>query len=105
MKIDFNFIIKGLDGKELTGDHSNVNAGMLLGNLIAGTNKSNDILKWMGWAQALYNLKPIDISENEKKEIKDFIEKSEQLTMLAKIQLMERLDYIVKRELKAEKAA
>ncbi len=102
MKIDFNFILKGLDGKEIAGQNSQVNAGMLLGNLIASTNKSADILKWMGWAQALYNSKQIDISENEKNEIKAFIEESQQLTILAKMQLMEHLD---KGKMKAEKAA
>ncbi len=102
MKIDFNFILKGLDGKEIAGQNSQVNAGMLLGNLIASTNKSADILKWMGWAQALYNSKQIDISENERNEIKAFIEESQQLTILAKMQLMEHLD---KGKMKAEKAA
>jgi hypothetical protein len=102
MKIDFNFILKGLDGKEIEDNNSHVNAGMLLGNLIASTSKNTDILKWMGWAQALYNCKQIDISENEKNEIKEFIKESQQLTILAKMQMLEHLD---KAKMEADKAA
>lgn len=105
MKIDLNFILKGLDGKELTGGTMpQVHAGMLLGNLIASTNKSSDILKWMGWAQTLYAQKALEVSENEKREIVEFIQKSESLTILAKHQLIESIEGKVK-SLKTEKAA
>ena len=104
MKLDLNFYIKGLDGKEITGPNASVNAGMLLGNMIASTNKSSDILKWLTWAQDLYRQKPIEVSENEKNEIKEFVKNSEQLTILAKQQIIEAIEGKVK-SLKTEKAA
>lgn len=104
MKLDLNFYLKGLDGKEITGPNAQVNAGMLLGNMIASTNKSTDILKWLNWAQDLYKQKPIEVSENERNEIKDFVTKSEQLTILAKQQIIDAIEGKVK-TLKTEKAA
>jgi hypothetical protein len=104
MKLDLNFYLKGLDGTELKGLNAQVNAGMLLANQIASTNKSTDILKWFTWAQELYKQKPIEVSDNEKNEIKEFVKNSEQLTILAKQQIIEAIEGKVK-PLKAEKAA
>lgn len=104
MKLDLNFILKGLDGKEIVGNNWDVNAGMVLANRIAATNKSADILKWLTWAQDLYKQKPIDISENERNEIKEFVKNCEQLTILAKQQLIDAIEKKVV-PLKAEKTA
>lgn len=104
IRIDLNFPLKGLDGKELEGQNANINASMLLGNQIASTNKSADILKWMGWAQSLYNLKPIDVSEHERDEIKKFVSESQTLTILAKHQIIAAIENKVK-PLKVEKTA
>jgi hypothetical protein len=96
MKVSFNFILKGLDGKEIQGLIYQVHAGMLLGNTMAGQSTQSDILKWMGWAHKLYDKQDIDISDNEKAEIKSFIEKTEVLTILAKQQLLDVL--MIKKE-------
>lgn len=92
MNVSFNFIIKGLDGVELSNQPMfAIHAGMLLGNAIAGETKSNDILKWMGWAQKLYNKEDIDISEGERNELKEFIKQTQSLTLLCKEQLIVQL--------------
>lgn len=104
IRLDLNFILKGLDGKEIEGNMAQVHAGMLIGNLMASSNKSSDILKWMGWAQGLYNKKAIEISDNERREIKAFIENNESITILCKVQIIEAIEGKVK-SLKAEKAA
>lgn len=104
MKLDLNFILKGLDGKEVEGLMHQVHAGMLIGNMMASSNKSADILKWMGWAQELYKKKAIEISENEKNEIKAFVQDHQALTILCKMQIIEAIEGKVK-QLKTEKAA
>lgn len=92
MKVSFNFIIKGLDGVELSGQPMfAIHAGMLLANSIAGETKSNDIMRWMGWAQKLYAKQDIDVSDGERNELKEFIKSTQTLTLLCKEQLLNAL--------------
>lgn len=89
MKLDLNFALKGLDGKEI-GDS---NAGKLVGNtLVAGT--KGDALKYYDWGRKLYAGEALEIDRSDLDKIKTFIQESEAMTILAKAQIIEAIDLV-----------
>lgn len=86
--LDFNQPLKGLDGTEVKdGDGSSVTLGKLLASQLASSNKG-DALKLFTWAQKCYNGQALDLDPSDKDVLKEFIKNSEQLTVLAKAQLL-----------------
>jgi len=84
MKLDFNFNLTDLDGKEI----ENANAGKLLANTLVQQAKG-DALKFWEWALALNKGEIIDLDTSDQTTIKSFIKDSESLSVLAKGQLLE----------------
>jgi hypothetical protein len=82
-KLNLNVNLKGLDGKEI----ENSNAGKLVANLLASDNKG-DAMKKFSIAQKLYNGETLDLDPSDKQMLKTFVEASEQMTVLAKAQVL-----------------
>lgn len=86
--LDFNQPLKGLDGTEVKDiDGGSITLGKLLASQLASSNKG-DALKLFTWAQKCYNGQPLDLDPSDKDVLKEFIKNSEQLTVLAKAQLL-----------------
>lgn len=95
MKLNLNWNLKGLDGKELAGN----NAGKILANALAGQNKGNSI-KLHDWALKLWNGTALEIDDTDAEVLVALIEASEMLTVLAKAPLIE---YVKKVKEKSDK--
>lgn len=83
MKLDFNFLLKDLDEKEI----ENANAGKLIASSLAGVSKG-DPLKYWSWAQKLQKGTPLDLDPSDEKTLKGFITEHEGFTVLAKAQIL-----------------
>lgn len=88
MQFDFNLPMQNLAGETIKDDKGNdLTIGKVLSNTLASQTKGNAV-KYFGWAQDLYNCKPLNLDKADKKELSDFIENSDQLTVLSKGQLL-----------------
>jgi hypothetical protein len=86
--LDFNQALKGLDGTEVKDmDGTSITLGKLLSSQLASANKG-DALKMFTWAQKIYNGDTLDLDPSDESTLKDFIKSNEQLTVLAKAQLL-----------------
>lgn len=83
-KINLNFQITDLDGKEI-GLANKAFANTLMGE------KSGDAVKLFDWAMSLNKAGIIEVDESDFNKIKDIIEKSETLFIIAKAQLLKYL--------------
>ena len=90
--MNFNKSIKNLNGvsvKDQTG--KDVTLGNILSEQLVSGNKG-DAIKFYGWALKLHEGLELDIDKSDKQTLKDFITNNEQLTILAKAQLLELFD-------------
>lgn len=86
--LDFNKQLLGLDGKPVKDiDDKDITIGKLLAGQLAGSNKG-DALKLFTWAQKVYNGEPLELDPSDTSTLKDFVKNSEQLTVLAKAQIL-----------------
>lgn len=86
--LDFSTKLTGLDGQTVTDfDGKEITLGKLLASQLASTNKG-DALKLFTWAQKVYNGEPLDLDPSDAATLKEFIKGNEQLTVLAKAQLL-----------------
>jgi hypothetical protein len=86
--LDFNANLKGLDGQEIKDEKNEViTLGKMLANQLAFTGKG-DALKLFNWAQKMYNGEVLDLDKSDEGVLKEFIKNNEQLTVLAKAQLL-----------------
>ena len=83
MKIDFNFNLLDLDGKEIEG----ANAGKLLANQLVNQAKG-DAVKFWELSLKLYKGEVVDLDSSDQNTIKQFIKDSESLPVLTKAQLL-----------------
>jgi hypothetical protein len=65
--------------------------GRILANTMASQTKG-DALKMYDWAKKLYAGEPLNLDRSDCKTMRDFIDTSDQITILAKAQLLEILD-------------
>lgn len=87
MKFDPNFLLTGLDGKPLVGTQDGIHAGKLLARKIFFNPSESDpqvlrilntnALKWHSWALKLYDMQPIEIDNDDKQKLIDFIKVSD----------------------------
>lgn len=86
--LDFNVTLKGLDGQEVRDEKdSPITVGKMLANQLAFTNKG-DALKLFSWAQKMYNGEALDLDKSDEAVLKELIKSNEQLTVLAKAQIL-----------------
>lgn len=83
MKLNFNFNLTDLDGKELEG----ANAGKLLANTLIQQTKG-DAVKYWEWALALNKGDILDLDSSDQETLKTFVKDSETITVLGKAQLL-----------------
>ncbi len=83
MKLNFNFNLTDLDGKELEG----ANAGKLLANTLIQQTKG-DAVKYWEWALALNKGDILDLDTSDQETLKTFVKDSETITVLGKAQLL-----------------
>lgn len=83
MKLNFNFNLTDLDGKEL----DNANAGKLLANTLIQQTKG-DAVKYWEWALALNKGDILDLDSSDQETLKTFVKDSETITVLGKAQLL-----------------
>lgn len=83
MKLDFNFNLTDLDGKELEG----ANAGKLLANTLIQQTKG-DAVKYWEWALALNKGDILNLDSSDQETLKNFVKDSETITILAKAQVL-----------------
>ncbi len=85
MKLNLNKTIVDLSGKEIEGS----NLSQLLAQLLASSSTKEHAVKMYYWAQKLYALEELDLDPSDSSILKSFIEQNEQLTVLAKAQMLE----------------
>lgn len=85
MKLNLNYQIKDLTGKEISGE--NANASKALAGSLAGANKGNAI-KLFNWALQFWKGESVEIDKTDKEFLESFIETSETLTVLAKASMI-----------------
>ena len=71
MKLNFNFKIKSLDGKEIPG----ADANKLLADTLAGLNKGNH-MKLYDWAIRLFRGEALEIDDTDAMVLKALVEES-----------------------------
>jgi hypothetical protein len=81
MKLNFNFNLVDLDGKEI----ENGNLGKILANNLINQTKG-DAVKYWEWALALNKGDIIDLDTSDQDTLKTFIKDSEVLPVLTKAQ-------------------
>jgi hypothetical protein len=81
MKLNFNFNLVDLDGKEI----ENGNLGKILANNLINQTKG-DAVKYWEWALALNKGQVIDLDTSDQDTLKTFIKDSEVLPVLTKAQ-------------------
>lgn len=87
--LDFNKALKGLDGQEVKDEkNESLPVGKLLASQLASANKG-DALKMFTWAQKVYAGEALDLDKSDEGTLKEFIKSNEQMTVLAKAQLLE----------------
>lgn len=83
MKLNFNFNLTDLDGKEL----KDANAGKVLAQSLINQSKG-DAVKYWEWALALNKGEIVDLDTSDQETLKTFIKDSETIFVLAKAQLL-----------------
>ena len=86
--LSFNQTLKGLDNSEVKdGSGEVVSLGKLLASQLANSTRG-DALKYFTWATKIYNGEELDLDPSDESTLKEFIKNSDQLTILAKAQLL-----------------
>lgn len=86
--LNFNVALKGLDGQEVKDEKGEpLMIGRFLSSQLASATRG-DALKFFGWAQKLYNGDSLDLDKSDESTLKDFIKSNDQLTVLAKAQML-----------------
>lgn len=75
MKLDLNFVLKGLDGQPMQGPFEATHAGAIVAQALAYNNAQIDIaaLKRFILAQELYKKMPVEVDSADLKGIKNLI--------------------------------
>lgn len=88
-KLDLNWKIKDLDGKEI----DEAKASGLLGSALIGE-KNGDAIKLFDWAVTLRKEGSISVDDSDFTKIKDIVEKTEMLPIITKAQLLKYLNEV-----------
>jgi len=93
MKLNFNFKIKGLDGKEVTGPDEMTFASKLLAGTLSQGNTGNSI-KLYDWATKLWNSGNLEIDDTDSLVLEELINTSQALTILSKVPMMKHIQSV-----------
>lgn len=102
MKIDLNFQLKSLQGKDFEGEHNN--AAVLLANALSTMTKGNS-LKLQSFCMKLIDKKPIEVDSTEYEMLVALIEVNDSIFNVSKWQILEAFEKAKKHNVeKGEKA-
>ena len=88
MIYNFNVLLLDLQGNPIKdAEGTTITIGKLLANTLVNQTKG-DAIKYLDWALKMFNDKPLDLSKSEVKELREFVETSETITVLAKAQIL-----------------
>ncbi len=90
-KINFNIPVFALNGSNLTDGDKEITLGAILAPCIAQHTKG-DALKLFGWAMSIYKNEDLILDKSDQNTLKDFINLSENMTILVKAQLLDILN-------------
>ena len=85
--LDFNFQLLQLNGREAG------HAGECLGNCLVSQSRG-EALKFYDWAVRLSKKEPLIVDQTDCKKIREFIEGTDSMTILAKGQLLHYMDSV-----------
>lgn len=85
MKLNLNKPITDLSGAPM----ENSNMGSLLSQILASASTKENAVKLYYWATKLYAGEELDLDPTDVSVLKNFVESNEQLTVLAKAQILE----------------
>lgn len=88
MKLDFNQVVIGIDGKEIIEDGKPVKLAPLLANLFAQAN-SQEPAKFIDWAVKLMGDGKIEVDKSDSEKIKNFVSAHNGLSNLGKCRILE----------------
>ncbi len=88
MKINFNALLKNLDGKDMMDGGETVKLGRLLGTQLIQTPKG-EVLKHYDWAMKMHHGEPIELDKTDVEYLEKFIKDHEAMPILWKAQLLE----------------
>jgi len=83
MKLNFNFNLVDLDGKEI----ENGNLGKIIANSLVQQSKG-DALKFWEWALSLNKGTVLDLDTSDQETLKNFVKDSEQFPIISKAQIL-----------------
>jgi hypothetical protein len=90
--MNFNKPIKNLTGQSMKdANGKEVTLGYILAEQLVSGSKG-DAVKFYGWALKLHEGKEIELDKSDTQTLKDFVTNNEQLTILAKAQLLEQFE-------------
>lgn len=93
MRLDFNFEIKDLSGKDIPGQ----TAGKLIAQVLGYQNKGNSI-KLYDWALKLWNGTALEIDKTDAEVLYAIVEASEFLTIISKVPIMKYIKSVQENE-------
>ena len=89
MNYNFNVPLKNLAGEIIKDEKDEIlTVGKILSGSLANQNKG-DAIKFFAWALKMYNCENLNLDRSDVKVLSEFVEHNEQLTVLAKAQILE----------------
>lgn len=93
MKFDFNKVMLGLDDQPLInpGETDPTIMCKLLARRLASVHRG-PVMKFYDWAKLLYGGQELNLDREDVKTLSDFVKEDDQITILAKAQLLQVLE-------------
>ena len=91
MKFNFDKPMLGLDDQPMTIGNDQIIMGKLLANRLSSVSRG-PVMKFFDWAKLLYAGQEINIDREDVRTLQDFIREDDQITILAKAQLLQVLN-------------
>lgn len=89
MKVNLNFNVKDIYGKEIDNNGVKVNAGRVVAEALVNTPKG-DVLKHYEWAMKLAKGTVLDLDKSDTAYLKEFVTKSDSFFIILKAQILEK---------------
>ena len=92
MNYNFNVPVKNLAGELMKDENGkDLTAGKILASTLVNQTKG-DAIKYFSWGLDMYNCKVLNLDRSDVKTLTDFVESNEQMTVLAKAQILDILN-------------
>lgn len=88
IKLDLNWRLKNLDGKEMEGDEEGAHAGKLIASLLSRATEAESPIKFFDWALKLYNKQDLQLDDSDFETLKKFVKSHKGLFAIAQAQIL-----------------